>query len=152
MQRTLEQAGDDPVAIWNPAAIQRELDDALKRLGRDLESPKPDRRVVSKRVIDGFYIETFYLGQQNRDAGRLTAARADFGICASMRPKASGPAYDLARTHAALGNRKQALSELRKALELGFRDVGRLATDPEWAPLRAEPEFQALASGKPASE
>lgn len=152
MHRMMGQEGDDAAALWAPAAIRRELDDNLKRLGRDIESTKPDRRVVSKRVIDGFYIETFYLGQQNRDARRLTAARADFEICTSMRPKASGPAYELARTHAALGDRKQALSGLRKAVELGFRELGRLATDPEWAPLRNEPEFQALALGKPASE
>jgi len=134
------------IAFLHPGACHG----VLLELAQPTESEHP--RPAPAKGIGAVGIETFYLGQQNRGARRLTAARADFGICASMRPKASGPAYDLARTHAALGNRKQALSELRRALDLGFRDLGRLATDPEWVPLRAEPEFQALASGKPASE
>jgi len=148
MQRMLSQATDDPVAFWDPGATRRELDDLLKRLTRDLESPEADRRIVSKRVIDGFYIDTFYQGQQHRDLRRLVAAQADFEICIRMRPTASGPVYDLARTHAAQGDRKVALARLRKALELGFRDLGRLGTDPEWALLRDWPEFQAIASGE----
>lgn len=149
MQRLLSQATEDPVASWDPGATSRELDDLLKRLTRDLESPAADRRIVSKRVIDGFYIDTFYQGQQHRDLRRLAAAQADFEICTRMRPTASGPAYELARTHAARGDRKLALALLRKALEVGFRDLGRLGTDPEWAPLRESPEFQAVASGTP---
>jgi poly(3-hydroxybutyrate) depolymerase len=147
MQRILGQETDDPVALGDPGATRRELDGLLKLLTRDLESPQADRRIVSKRVIDGFYIDTFYQGQQHRDERRLVAAQADFEICIGMRPTASGPAYDLARTLAAQGDRKQALARLRKALELGFRDRGRLGTDPEWAPLREQPEFQAIASG-----
>ena len=91
MQRLLAQATDDPVASWDPGATSRELDDLLKRLTRDLESPQADRRIVSKRVIDGFYIDTLYQGQQHRDLRRLAAAQADFEICIGMRPKASGP-------------------------------------------------------------
>jgi hypothetical protein len=148
MQRMLGQATDDPIAPWDPGATRRELDDLLKRLTRDLESPQADRRIVGKRVIDGFYIDTFYRGQQHREQRRLVAAQADFEICVGMRPKASGPVYDLARTHAAQGDPKQALARLRQALELGFRDLGRLGVDPEWAPLRELPEFQAIASGR----
>jgi tetratricopeptide (TPR) repeat protein len=148
MQRMLSQATDEPLAFFDPGATRRELDDLLKRLNRDLESPQADRRIVSKRVIDGFYIDTFYQGQQHRDQRRLVAAQADFQICIGMRPKASGPAYDLARTHAAQGDRELAIARLREALELGFRDLGRLGTDPEWVPLREWPEFQAIASGK----
>jgi poly(3-hydroxybutyrate) depolymerase len=147
MQRMLGQATDDREGLWDPGATRRELDGLLKLLTRDLESPQPDRRIVSKRVIDGFYIDTLYQGQQHRGQGRLVAARADFEICVGMRPKASGPVYDLARTHAAESDRKQALAHLRKALELGFRDLDRLGTDPEWAPLREQHEFQAIASG-----
>jgi poly(3-hydroxybutyrate) depolymerase len=148
MQHALSQATDDPMALWDPGATRRELDDLLKRLARDLDSAQADRRIVSKRVIDGFYIDTLYQGQQHRDQRRLVAAQADFEICIGMRPKASAPVYDLARTHAAQGDRKQALARLRSAMELGFRDLGRLDTDPEWAPLHEQPEFQAIASEK----
>ena len=148
MQHALSQATDDPMALWDPGATRRELDDLLKRLARDLDSAQADRRIVSKRVIDGFYIDTLYQGQQHRDQRRLVAAQADFEICIGMRPKASAPVYDLARTHAAQGDRKQALARLRAAMELGFRDLGRLDTDPEWAPLHEQPEFQAIASEK----
>ena len=147
MRLRLDPASDGPAAPWDPDAARRELDDLLKRLTRELESPKGDRRIVSKRVLDGFYIDTFYRGQQHRDGRRWPAAQADFEICVGMRPNASAPLYDLARTYAARGDRKQALGRLRQALELGFRDLGRLGADPEWEPLRAQPEFQAIVSG-----
>ena len=38
MRRMMGQESDDAVALWAPAASRRELDDNLKRLGRDLES------------------------------------------------------------------------------------------------------------------
>jgi tetratricopeptide (TPR) repeat protein len=144
MRRTLD---DDPAAILDPDATRRDLDDLLKGLARELESPQADRRIVSKRVIDGFYIDTLYRGQQHRDERRWLAAQADFEICVGMRPKSSGPVYELARTYAARGDRKEALGRLRQALGLGFRDLGRLGTDPEWEPLRAQPELLAIAAG-----
>ncbi len=152
MQRRLAEAADESVAAWDPHATKRELDGLLKRLTRDLESPEADRRIVSKRVIDGFYIDTLYQGQQHRDQRRLAAAQADFEICIGMRPTNSGPVYDLARTHAAQGDRKRALAQLRKAQELGFRDLSRLGTDAEWAAFREQPEFQAIVSGRPATD
>jgi hypothetical protein len=49
----------------------------------------------------------------------------------------------MARTHAARGDLKKAIAELRKAMALGFGDPGRLADDPEWAAMRDRPEYQA---------
>jgi hypothetical protein len=139
------ETSEERAALWDPGATRRELDSLLKILTRDLESPQADRRIVSRRVIDGFFVGTFYQGQQHRAQGRLLAAQTDFETCVGMRPKAAGPVYELARTHAARGDRRRALARLREAVGLGFRDLGRLGADPEWAPFRAEPEFRAIA-------
>ena len=134
----------ETLAEWDPATVRREIDALLKAYARDLESTREERRVVAQRVIDGFYIDTLYRGQQLRDEGRLAAAQTDLEICVAIRPKLIGTVYELARVHAARGQEKEALAQLRKAKELGFGDLGRLATDPEWARLRERPEFRAL--------
>jgi tetratricopeptide (TPR) repeat protein len=151
-QRMLDRAREDAAAAWDPGSSSRDLEDLLARLARDLDSPRTERRIVAKRVIDGFYIDTLYQGQAHLDERRLVAAQADFEICIRMRPQAAGPAYGLARTHAAKADRRQALAHLRKALELGFRDLGRLATDREWAAFREQADFQAIAAGNPVND
>jgi hypothetical protein len=46
--------------------------------------------------------------------------------------------------HAARGEKKKALAELKRALTLGFADPARLAEEPEWQDLRERPELQAI--------
>lgn len=52
--------------------------------------------------------------------------------------------FYLAKTYAKAGNAERALLYMRKAIEEGFKDRNRFAEEPEFAPLRALPEFQQL--------
>jgi tetratricopeptide (TPR) repeat protein len=52
--------------------------------------------------------------------------------------------FYLARMYAKSGRNELALQYLRKALEEGFRERQKLTDAPEFTPLRALPEFQAL--------
>lgn len=132
-----EDAGKEIMALM-------ELESRLDRLARDAESADADARLVARRARDGFFIETYFSAMDRRDGRNFDAALQLLRLCARMRPTNSGPVYELARTHAARGDKKKALAELQKAKTLGFAEPGRLEVEPEWAPLRTEPKFREI--------
>jgi hypothetical protein len=121
-------------------ALHRRLD----RLARDMTSATdPASRILSQRLLDGFWVETYYVGGEHRGRRLFDAAQVDFDLCERIRPKSATPAYEMARTHAARGDAKKAFSDLRKAMALGFAALARLGEDPEWAAIRDRPEYRA---------
>jgi hypothetical protein len=52
----------------------------------------------------------------------------------------------VARLHAARGESKTALAELKRARTLGFNDSARVAREPEWNALRDDPKFAEIVS------
>ncbi len=123
---------------------RRELERQVERLGRERSSQDVETRLLARRVLDGFYLGTFYAGLDRRDQRKFDAALLDFDLCSRIRPQNPMPAYEAARTHAARGDRKKAVSELKRAIALGFTDVSRLGEDPEWEKLRDRPELKAV--------
>jgi hypothetical protein len=123
------------------SAAETEIESRIERLLIDIESDKPDVRLVARRVLDGFYLNTWYSAQELREKRSFEPALGFYRLCARMRPKSATPIYELARTHAAKGDRRKALAELRKVKDLGFRDAARLATEPEWASVREDRKF-----------
>jgi hypothetical protein len=135
------EAVPEAADLWS---LQRQVDSRIARFTRELESTDPDKRIVARRILDGFYISTSFAGGERRRDRRFDAALADFEICARMRPKAASPVYEKARTYAARGDRKPALGALKAAIALGFSDANRLVEDPEWSRLRDDPEYRTL--------
>jgi hypothetical protein len=133
-------------------APRAELESALSRLARRAASAEADDRVVSWRVLDGFFIDTFAAAQARRSSGQLETAQALFDLCCRVRPESAPAAYEGAKTLAARGHVKKALAELRRALGLGFRDAARLREEPEWAVLRDLSDFQAAVAELAAAE
>jgi dienelactone hydrolase len=126
------------------AAAREELDRLIGRLARDVDSSDPETRLLARRVLNGFYVGTLETGRNRRNARDFSAACVDFELCAKMRPQIAWPIYELARSHAARGDRKKALAELRKAIALGFADAAGLVGDGEWKALASQPEFTAI--------
>ena len=57
--------------------------------------------------------------------------------------------YYLAKTFAKAGIRDQALSYIRKSLEEGFKERKKFISDPEFAGLQKDPEFQKIMESEP---
>jgi tetratricopeptide (TPR) repeat protein len=57
--------------------------------------------------------------------------------------------FYLAKTYARAGNVERTMLYLRKALEEGFKERARISEDPEFAAMRALPEFQELLKYQP---
>jgi hypothetical protein len=155
LRRKLEEGtAQRPVAGAGLSALSRALEDLeaarddlhrrLDRLAREMASATdPASRVLAQRLLDGFWVETLYAGWDQRGAKRFDAAQVDFDLCARVRPTNAAPVYELARIHAASGDRKKAFADLRRAMALGFADLARLSGDPEWAALKDRPEYRA---------
>ncbi len=55
--------------------------------------------------------------------------------------------YTLAKTYAKAGAFDRALQNMKKALDLGFKEKERFLKDPEFVPLKDNAEFQQILSG-----
>jgi len=63
---------------------------------------------------------------------------------AELIPRAPEPHYNLACSHARLGRKDEALTELEKAVGLGFEDATLIEKDNDLASLREEPRYREL--------
>ena len=60
------------------------------------------------------------------------------------KPSDPTPAYQLARVYATYGKKEQAIEWLGKAIGQGYKDIAYLKTDPAFANIREERDFQLL--------
>lgn len=66
------------------------------------------------------------------------------GRAAFERTKEPSAAYNIACAEARAGRDDEALAWINRAVEAGFRDIGALASDTDFAALRSRPEFEAV--------
>jgi hypothetical protein len=52
--------------------------------------------------------------------------------------------FDIARLHAQVGNREQALAGLERIADGGYIGLALLKVDPAWDSVRADPRFAAV--------
>jgi len=110
-----------------------DLKEAEKYLRRSLEL-KPDYAHAYNDLGD------FLMKDKNRrKEGRLCYERA-----IELDPEMAVAYYSLACCHALEGNKKEALKQLKLALEKGFCDRGHINSDSDMDSLRQEPGFKEL--------
>jgi tetratricopeptide (TPR) repeat protein len=61
-----------------------------------------------------------------------------------LRPERAVPWYNLACSLALLGLHEPAMNALQRSLELGYRHLKRLVSDPDLESLRSDPRFPRL--------
>jgi arylsulfatase A-like enzyme/Flp pilus assembly protein TadD len=84
-------------------------------------------------------------GNSARRVGDPAKAAASFARAAELRPDSWVPWYNLACLRATTGDAEGALAALRESVTRGVADPALLDSDPDLAPLRADPRFAALA-------
>jgi tetratricopeptide (TPR) repeat protein len=63
---------------------------------------------------------------------------------AAVKPGDPMPTYQLARVYATYGRKEEAIEWLGKAIQKGYKDLAYVRTDPAFANLREERDFQLL--------
>jgi serine/threonine-protein kinase len=84
------------------------------------------------------------LGNVLARAGRVAEANAVLDHIRKDYPDAGAVAVSLSLVHIGLGEKTQALAELRKAVGLHATGANFIGVEPIFDPLRADPAFQAL--------
>lgn len=119
------------------------LGQSLMRLGRLPEAVTVLRR--SRMLFGGSDAAEAALARALAEGGDDTAAR---DIASQLEEKSRGgayvPAYELAKIHAALGDRSDALRWLDRAHLQRSHSIAFLRVDPEIAALREEPRGAAM--------
>jgi len=122
---------------------ETELRRSISQMRKQMDGKVYDReRIVSQRVLDGFYIGSFYYARELLDRKEYKPAAVVLEICLEVRPKTPGVLFDLARAYAGQKDKKKTLSSLEKAVEAGFKDAARLKNTPEFEWLQGESRFQ----------
>ena len=87
----------------------------------------------------------FVLTDENdAELGREEDALRELNLAVTLRANEASILYNAACVYTNLGRKPEALSALRKAWELGFKDSVWARRDPDLAPLHGEAEFELL--------
>jgi tetratricopeptide (TPR) repeat protein len=76
--------------------------------------------------------------------GDYARAELTFSVAAQIHPEDPWRWYLVARPQTQLGQKEKALESLQKAVQQGFDDSERMASDHDLKPLHQEKQFQKL--------
>ncbi len=140
---TLRTPGNPPRSITDPfdERTLARLAPALEVVSLDFEVAFYER--ARRRDPDsGPVLEA--LGHAYTQSGRLEDGLTVDRRLVELRPGDPIARYNLACSHALLGDKSEALDALERAIELGYDDREHLEKDSDLDSLRSEPRFVAL--------
>jgi hypothetical protein len=137
--RTYE-SGDVP----DPNALRVEILQAMNGLKDQAAHSKHEaERLVLQRAFQDMMVEGMENGQQEFEAKHFDKAESCFDLMRQISDD-PWPTLLLAETRAAMGNKKQAMKDLREAVRRGLKDAEVLESDKQLQVLNTEPDFQKL--------
>ena len=93
------------------------------------------------RQVQGVAFDSAYAAM---NAGNFGLAQTYAELLVELAPERPGPHLMLGRVHAAAGRRKQALGEIKRAVEKGLNDPDALRDTPQFDSLRDDPLYKDL--------
>lgn len=101
------------------------------------------RRLVLSRALQDMEVEGIENGQQEFQGHHFDKAESAFDLMRQISDE-PWPVLLLAETRVALGNKKQAIKDLREAVRRGLKDPEILRSDRQLDAISSEPDFQKL--------
>ena len=108
-----------------------------------LHAKSTTRQAVFARAFDDIKIGGIENGQQEFQLHHFEKAQSCFDLMRQLTDD-PWPVLLLAETRVAVGNKKQAIKDLREAVRRGLNDPEILESDKQLEALRGDPEFQKL--------
>ncbi len=140
------RAGEGPLVL---SRLVAEL--GIEGLRKEAVGDSYEAQSAQRRLAEISPLANSYIPKELMERGDYRGALTCYGIAAAVRPEAPYPQFNLARAHARIGSKKDALAALGRALDNGFDDRERFETDPDLAPIRQEPGYAALLARLPKS-
>jgi predicted esterase len=138
---SLEKGGAEPDTLNRAISATNDLRELT------LHEKNPERLIPLRRALNDITIAAFEAGAAARRRNDLTLTRKLYEIALATKPDSPDVHYNLGCMYALEGNRKEAIRNLKKSLELGFKNFDLLKTDPDLEKLRSDPEFNKLYAG-----
>jgi dienelactone hydrolase len=125
-------------------SLRIEIQQAMAGLKNQAAHAKDEaRQAVFARAFDDMKVEGIENGQQEFQLHHFGKAESCFDLMRQVMDE-PWPVLLLAETRVALGNKKQALKDLREAVRRGLKDAEILESDKQLESLRGDPEFKKL--------
>lgn len=129
-----------------PWQIRQALDSLRfsDRLKLAKEQQDKDEGIAAERFVRGVLVYAYEQAMDALARKDYATARLDLMIAAECAPESAQVHYMLGRVYALNKAGKDALAELRTAIEKGFADREELEKNPDFDALRQTPEFARL--------
>lgn len=116
----------------------------IAALKRDAAHRSPEG-LAARRVLESVFASTsFYLPRDLVASREHARAAVALGVAAAIHDDDPSVRYNLACALARSGDKRAALKELARAVDLGWRDLAHMDADPDLATLQGEPAYEAL--------
>jgi len=130
--------------VADPNALRVEIVQAMNGLkNQAAHAKREEERLVLERAFQDMMVEGIENGQQEFQAKHFGKAESCFDLMRQISDE-PWPVLLLAETRAAMGNKKQALKDLREAVHRGLKDAEVLESDKQLQVLNTDPDFQKL--------
>jgi tetratricopeptide (TPR) repeat protein len=109
------------------------------------EAPSKYDRLHAQRLLEVVAVQHgFYLARGFREYGDYPRAALTLSVAAEIHPEEPLLWYKLAAAQAQMGQKENALSSLKKAIEHGFNDSEKLENDFDFKSIRDEKQFKKI--------
>lgn len=127
-----------------PAQAHLEKGFRLRELKQRAAREGAEGRAAS-RLLEALFSQTsFYMTRKLFEEREYRLAVATLQIAVQIHSDRWPVHYNLGAAWARLGDRRQAVGALERAVELGFADAAQLRADPDFASLAGDARFDAL--------
>jgi dienelactone hydrolase len=123
---------------------QRVLDGMSQLKGQAEHLKDPDQRLIRLRAFSDLWAQGIEAGQAEFARKHFASAEYYFRLMADVSPDEPWPVLLLAETHTAMGNKKQAIKDVREVVRRGVKNPDVLEKDQALEPLRSEPEYRQI--------
>jgi dienelactone hydrolase len=127
------------------STLKRDLLDAMTQLRSQAEHTKTDdKRLVLQRSFHDVWAQGIEAGQSQLANRHFEQAEFYFRLMADVTTDEPWPSLLLAETSTAMGNKKQAIKDLREAVKRGLKNPDAIEKDTNLEPLKTDAEFKKL--------
>lgn len=147
MQKILDMESSLQAEYGN--AIREKAADWWKKESDNLKTkssvtPLTEEGRMYKRVLGYLSLNAYMLSSSALKQDQLSEAESYIDIYRSVDPTNAEHRYMAAQLNMKKGKNTEAIAELKTAIDLGFKDFGRLRNDPVFNPLQQNPEMMKL--------